>query len=410
MPAGADAVSMQEDVHVEADAVIVPVGLKRGANRRLAGEDVRAGSILLPAGRRLAAQDVALAAAVGLKELAVRRRVRVAVFSTGNEVVEPDDRGLRPPCSMPIAICWRGWWNGWARPRRISAFCPMIPNRLAPAIALAAQSHDLVLTSGGVSTGEADHVRHALERIGRLVFVESGDGAPAGRSRWASSRGATAGAMRRSSGLPGNPAAVYVTFARVVRPLLLRLAGAVGTGLVPMPVRAAFSYKKKAGRREYVRVKLARSADRTVEAFKHAQEGSGISRPSLRPTVSSSCRKRPPGSSPAQAWAFSPTRPWWVRSSAEVGENLLPLTNRVASLLKRWLLGTHQGAVSAEHLDYYLDEYTFRFNRRTSGSRGLLFLRLMQQAVDLSPVPAKDILGGRRPAKINRLIELEFSA
>jgi transposase-like protein len=85
-----------------------------------------------------------------------------------------------------------------------------------------------------------------------------------------------------------------------------------------------------------------------------------------------------------------------VRSSADVGENLLPLANRVASLLKRWLLGTHQGAVSATHLDYYLDEYTFRFNRRTSGSRGLLFLRLMQQAVDLSPVPAKELLGGRR--------------
>jgi ISXO2-like transposase domain len=79
-----------------------------------------------------------------------------------------------------------------------------------------------------------------------------------------------------------------------------------------------------------------------------------------------------------------------------VGENLLPLANRVASLLKRWLLGTHQGAVSAVHLDYYLDEYTFRFNRRTSGSRGLLFLRLMQQAVDLNPVPAKELLGGRR--------------
>lgn len=88
-----------------------------------------------------------------------------------------------------------------------------------------------------------------------------------------------------------------------------------------------------------------------------------------------------------------------VRSSAEVGENLLPLANRVASLLKRWLLGTHQGAVSATHLDYYLDEYTFRFNRRTSGSRGLLFLRLMQQAVDLSPVPAKQILRGRRPSE-----------
>jgi hypothetical protein len=86
-----------------------------------------------------------------------------------------------------------------------------------------------------------------------------------------------------------------------------------------------------------------------------------------------------------------------VRSSAEVGENLLPLANRVASLLKRWLLGTHQGATSVAHLDYYLDEYTFRFNRRTSGSRGLLFLRLIQQAVDLSPVPANEIRGGRRP-------------
>ena len=79
----------------------------------------------------------------------------------------------------------------------------------------------------------------------------------------------------------------------------------------------------------------------------------------------------------------------------------MPLANRVASLLKRWLLGTHQGAVSVAHLDYYLDEYTFRFNRRTSGSRGLVFLRLIQQAVDLGPVPANEIRGGRQPVKIN---------
>ena len=84
-----------------------------------------------------------------------------------------------------------------------------------------------------------------------------------------------------------------------------------------------------------------------------------------------------------------------ARSSAEVGKNLLPLANRVASLLKRWLLGTHRAAVSAAHLDYYLDEYTFRSNRRTSGSRGLLFLRLTQQAVDLNPVPAIELLCGR---------------
>jgi transposase-like protein len=86
-----------------------------------------------------------------------------------------------------------------------------------------------------------------------------------------------------------------------------------------------------------------------------------------------------------------------IRSTPAVGENLLPLANRVAALLKRWLLGTHQGAVQPEHLDYYLDEFTFRFNRRTSGSRGLLFYRLLDQAVHLSPVLTRTLKGGTAP-------------
>jgi len=84
-----------------------------------------------------------------------------------------------------------------------------------------------------------------------------------------------------------------------------------------------------------------------------------------------------------------------IRREAAIGENLLGLTNRIASLLKRWLGGTHQGAVRPSHLDYYLDEYTFRFNRRTSGSRGKLFYRLLQQAVAIDPVPGDAIRGGR---------------
>lgn len=84
-----------------------------------------------------------------------------------------------------------------------------------------------------------------------------------------------------------------------------------------------------------------------------------------------------------------------VRQSADVGKNLLPLANRVAALLKRWLQGTHQGAVRASHLDYYLDEFTFRFNRRTSRSRGKLFYRLAQQAVSITPVKGQDIRHGR---------------
>ena len=84
-----------------------------------------------------------------------------------------------------------------------------------------------------------------------------------------------------------------------------------------------------------------------------------------------------------------------IRKSADVGDNMLPLANRVASLLKRWLQGTHQGAVQATHLDYYLDEFTFRFNRRTSRSRGKLFYRLVQQAVSVEPVRGKDISGSK---------------
>lgn len=83
-----------------------------------------------------------------------------------------------------------------------------------------------------------------------------------------------------------------------------------------------------------------------------------------------------------------------VRAETKVGENLLPLANRVAALLKRWLLGTHQGAVRPTHLDYYLDEFTFRFNRRTSRSRGLLFYRLVEQAVALEPVLTRSLIGG----------------
>lgn len=89
-----------------------------------------------------------------------------------------------------------------------------------------------------------------------------------------------------------------------------------------------------------------------------------------------------------------------IRPVAEVGANLLPRANRVASLLKRWLLGTHQGAVSHTHLDYYLDEFTFRFNRRTSRSRGLLFYRLVQQALALSPMSSDELVGGSKPLNI----------
>jgi molybdopterin molybdotransferase len=310
MPAGADTVFMQEDTRTEGGTVIVPPGLKRGANSRAAGEDARKGAVVLPAGRRLSTSHVALAAAVGITDLPVRRRVRVAVFSTGDEIVEPGT--LRPPAALFDAnrFLLAGLIEGLGATFTDLGILPDDKARLSRAIADAARSHDLVLTSGGVSTGEADHVKSAVEDIGKLVFwrvgikpgrpvamgvIPSGEAPPAARPRESGDPGlpsdqlVSAGLDSRLRGnerterqgaafvgLPGNPVAVFVTFARVVRPLLLRLAGAEVLPLIPLPVRAGFPYKKRSGRREYVRVKLVQKADGSVEAFKHAQDGAGV--------------------------------------------------------------------------------------------------------------------------------------
>jgi molybdopterin molybdotransferase len=269
MPTGADTVFMQEDCRIEGDAVIVPAGLNVGANRRLAGEDARAGAVVLPAGRFLSVQDVALAAAVGLTTLAVRRRVRVALFSTGDEIVEPGKP--RPAAALYDANRYllAGMLAHLNADVTDLGILPDDFEQLAQAIAAAGNAHDLVLTSGGVSTGEADHVRAAVEKIGSLVFwrVAIKPGRPV-------AMGVVGGAA--FVGLPGNPVAVFVTFGRIVRPLLLRLSGANVRPAVPLPVRATFAYRKKKGRREYVRVALRRGDDGVIEAVKHAQDGAGI--------------------------------------------------------------------------------------------------------------------------------------
>jgi molybdopterin molybdotransferase len=273
MPAGADTVFMQEDVTVDGDRVIVPKGLKRGSNRRLAGEDLPAGHVALPAGIVLAPQHIALAAALGITKIEVRRRLRVAIFSTGDEVVEPGS----PRIGAAIYDANRYLLSELLE--RLGAQVTDLgilrddPDALASALQAAAAGHDLVVTSGGVSTGEADHIRSAVERIGSLVFwrvaIKPGRPVAMGVIRGASGSAAFVG-------LPGNPVAVFVTFVRVVKPLLRRLSGARPQTLVPLPVRIAFAYRKKKDRREYVRVALRRSSDGELEAVKHPQDGAGI--------------------------------------------------------------------------------------------------------------------------------------
>jgi len=275
MPEGADTVFMQEDCRLDGDAVVLPAGLQAGANRRLAGEDLRRGAVMFPAGRKLNPADVALAAGQGLTELPVRRQLRVALFSTGDEVVDP---GARRP-SAAIYDANRHLVRGL-----LKKFGAIVTDLgilrddvevLKTAIAAAAAGHDLVITTGGVSTGDADHVRAAIENIGRLVFwrvaIKPGRPVALGVLPAAGSDHAAVFA-----GLPGNPGAVYVTFVRVVWPLLLRLAGGLPRQSVPLPVRSTFPYRKRKGRREYVRVSLRPGDHGVVEAVKYPQDGAGV--------------------------------------------------------------------------------------------------------------------------------------
>ena len=269
MPAGADTVFMQEDVRLEGGKVVLPAGLKPGANVRPAGEDIPLGHAALRAGQRLRPQDVALVAAFGLTHIDVRRRIRVAVFSTGNELVSPGEARAAPQLFdsnrfMLMAMLRRlGCEVG-----DLGIFSDE-PNALANALKRVAGQHDLLLTTGGVSTGEEDHVKAAVESAGKLVLW---------RMAIKPGRPVAMGIIGGTPfiGLPGNPVASFVTFVHVVRPTILALSGARQEKLTPMPVRAAFSYKKKISRREYVRVSLREGADGMLEAIKFPREGAGL--------------------------------------------------------------------------------------------------------------------------------------
>ena len=270
MPDGADTVFMQEDVRLDGEGrVVLPAGLKAGANVRPAGEDIPVGTAALARGLRLRPQDVALAAAFGLTEVEVTRRIRVAVFSTGNELVSPGSP--RGPAQlfdsnrfMLMAMLARLGCEvsdlGIIRDDRAS---------LAQGLKRVAGKHDLILTTGGVSTGEEDHVKAAVESAGTLVLW---------RMAIKPGRPVAMGIISGTPfiGLPGNPVASFVTFVHVVRPTVLALAGAMQEPIVPMPVRAAFAYKKKISRREYVRVSLRKAADGALEATKFPREGAGL--------------------------------------------------------------------------------------------------------------------------------------
>ena len=268
MPDGTDTVMMQEDCSIEGEWVRLKCGIKKGANRRHAGEDLALGEVALRAGHRLRAPDLGLAAALGLRELVAFRPLRVALLSTGDEIRDPGEP--LPPGSIYdanrfmlgalLAEVGCAVTDFGIRPDREAA--------LVDALADASTDHDLIVSSGGVSTGEEDHVKSAVERLGTLHFW---------RLAIKPGRPVALGQVRGVPfvGLPGNPVAVIVTFIVLTRPLIAKLAGSTPPPPRLFPVRTGFSYRKKPGRREYLRASLDRDGDAVV-AIKYPRDGAGI--------------------------------------------------------------------------------------------------------------------------------------
>jgi molybdopterin molybdotransferase len=269
MPAGADTALMQEDVELDGGVVVIPPGVKCGANRRRAGEDVRAGQVALERGTRLRPQDVGVAAALGRAALEVYRPLEVALLSTGDELREPGaplEPGATYDANRTILL---GLLRGLGC--RVTDFGILADRAEAVTKALrrASAGADAVITSGGVSRGDEDHVVRTVDRLGRLHFwqIAVKPGRPLAFGR-----------LGRAVfvGLPGNPVAAVICFLRFARPLLVALGG----GRWPEPraflVPAGFVMKKKPGRREYLRARLVAGADGRTVAQRIEREGSGI--------------------------------------------------------------------------------------------------------------------------------------
>ncbi|MEX2617324.1 MAG: gephyrin-like molybdotransferase Glp [Alphaproteobacteria bacterium] len=272
--AGPDTVMMQEDCQLDGDTVVIRPGIKTGANRRAAGEDIRAGETVLAAGRRLRPQEVGVAASLGRTSLDVYDPLRVAVFSSGDELRDPGGPGLDPG-----AIYDSNRYMLTAALSRLGCSVTdlgIIRDRVGAirdALAAAARDHDLVITSGGMSTGEEDHIKAAVEALGKLHFwrLAIKPGRPVALGQINTPRGPVP-----IAGLPGNPGAAIVTFLMVARPLILRLAGAVDTAPITFRVRAGFEHRKKISRREFVRARIETGSDGFPEAYKNGRSGAGV--------------------------------------------------------------------------------------------------------------------------------------
>jgi len=264
VPQGADAIVMQEACEFSKDAdgdhVIVRHVPQAGEWVRETGEDIRIADTILPAGVRLRPQELGLAASVGLASLPVLRRLRVAVFFTGDELTMPGE-ALKPGAIYNSnRFLLRGLLENLGCEVKDFGIVPDQLQATRDTLRAAAASHDLIITSGGVSVGEEDHVKPAVEAEGRLnmwqIAMKPGKPLAFGEINRSSDNNGNSGSKAFFLGLPGNPVSTFVTFLVFVRPFLLRLQGIDNVAPRTLTLRADFNWPKADRRQEFLRARF----------------------------------------------------------------------------------------------------------------------------------------------------------
>ena len=270
MPEGLDTVAPQELVQVDGDTITVPAArLHAGDNRRLRGEDIRAGKAALTAGQRLSPAALGLVASLGVPTVRVKRRLRVAYFSTGNEILSLGQAPREGAVFDSNRYTVMGMLDRLGCEMVDLGVVPDDPTRLRAAFTQAAHQADAVITSGGVSVGEADYTKAMMRELGDVAFwkIAMRPGRPMAVGRIGSCV---------LFGLPGNPVAVMVTFLAFVRPALLKMMGCTEQAPPLLQAACTETLRKKPGRTEYQRGIVTRNAQGGLEVRTTGNQGSGV--------------------------------------------------------------------------------------------------------------------------------------